>query len=328
MEDPIQKLIRKGERSFMPRAVKPMLSTLIKEPFNDAAYVHEIKWDGYRLIAYVEREKAKVESRGGLDYTRRYPLIIKALTTLTYEMVLDGEAVALNSEGKPDFDSLQKYNGSSKPIIYYVFDILWLSGYNVMKLPLLERKEILRLAISDNPIIRYSDHFEDGLELFEQVKAIGLEGIVSKQKSSPYLPGHRGKKWYKIPTEVRQEFVIGGWVESESRAFRTLMFGAYENKKLIWLGHASGGFKEKDMSNILEKLRLLEISKSPFANKVEYEGKPHWVKPELVANIKYAAFTRSGKIRKPAIFQGFREDKKHQQVVKEIARNYRKNVEE
>jgi bifunctional non-homologous end joining protein LigD len=299
----------------MPEGIMPMLCTLLREPFSNPDYLFEIKWDGYRLIGYKNKNLVRLSSRRGVDYTRKYPPIVQAIQGLPHEVVLDGEAVVLDKEGKPDFDALQNFNGQKSGVLYYVFDILWLDGKELMHLPLLERKDILNKIIAGNKIIRFSDHFENGMELFQQARSMGLEGIIAKQKNSPYVPGERGREWYKIPSEVRQEFVIGGWVESESRLFRTLLFGAYQGEYLHWIGHAGGGFKEREMGAILVRLKSLETAKSPFANEVAYEGVVHWVKPELVVNIKYAAMTKAGKIRKPAIFLGFREDKRPKDVV-------------
>lgn len=301
----------------MPRDIKPMLCTLLKKPFNDRRYVYEIKWDGYRVIACRDEHMLLLSSRGGHDYTRKYPPIAGALKKLSHDVVLDGEAVVLNKEGKPDFDALQKFNGQKSGALYYVFDILWLDGSDLMGLTLLERKAILKEIVSGNRVIRYSDHFDDGIALYQHARAMGLEGIIAKEKTSRYLPEHRGKEWYKIPTELQQEFVIGGWVESENRLFRTLLFGAYDGQELTWMGHAGGGFKEREMPSILSKLTALETKNSPFVNHVDYEGIVHWVKPELVANVKFSTFTKGGKIRKPAIFLGFREDKDPKEVVKE-----------
>jgi bifunctional non-homologous end joining protein LigD len=318
MEVKTKSRIAQAAESPMPQGVKPMLSTLLKQPFQDPGFIYEVKWDGYRLIAYKDAQTLRLASRGGHDYTRKYPPIVRGLETLPHRVVLDGEAIVLNEEGRPDFDALQNFNGQKSGVLFYVFDILWVDGHDLMKRPLLERKEILRDVVGNNPVIRYSDHFEDGIELFRHAESMRLEGIIAKQKNSHYTPDRRGKEWYKIPTEIRQEFVIGGWVESESRLFRTLLFGAYQGDDLQWIGHAGGGFKEREMGDILAKLKALEINTSPFVNHVEYEGVVHWVKPELVANIKYATLTRSGKIRKPAIFLGFRQDKIAREVVREI----------
>jgi bifunctional non-homologous end joining protein LigD len=298
-----------------------MLSTLVKEPFNDPKYVYEIKFDGYRIIAYVDQLNVKLESRGGMDYTKKYPPITAALKKLNRQMVVDGEVVYLNKQGIPDFDLLQTFNGQKTgPLAYYVFDILWLDGKDLTSLPLLERKAVLKDVIGGNPVIRYSEHFDDGLLVLRHARENALEGIMAKKKDSRYIPDNRSNLWLKFTIDKKEEFVVGGWIESESRKFRTLLFGAYEGNELKWVGHAGGGYKEKDMPKILSRLKALETTESPFSNDVDYEGKVHWIKPELVANIKYATFTRAGKIRKPAIFLGFREDKKATQVVRQIER--------
>jgi bifunctional non-homologous end joining protein LigD len=315
--------MKPAKTSTQPTAIRPMLATLVKQAFTSPEYVYEVKWDGYRIIAYCLGDQVKLQSRGGEDYSKKYPSIVRALKGMSINCILDGEVVYINEEGKPDFDALQKVNGQKAPIVYYAFDLVWLDGESLMQKKLIERKKMLRKLIPGNDaVIKFSDHFDDGINLFEHVKHIGLEGIVAKLKNSPYIPDDRSKKWLKITTEKRQEFVIGGWVESEKRnTFRTLLFGVYENGKLKWKGHAGGGFKEREMPAILEKLKAIEIDENPFDGEVEYsEGKPHWVKPEIVANIKFATTTKSGKIRKPAIFLGFRDDKKPEQVENENAR--------
>ena len=299
-----------------------MLSTLVKQPFSDGRYIFEVKWDGYRILAFCNKGAVKLQSRGGEDYTRKYPSIVAALKKMNLNCILDGEVVYINEQGRPDFDALQKVNGQQAPMVYYVFDLLWIGGLNIMKDQLIDRKRRLQRLVANNETVRYNDDFEDGLALFDRVQELGLEGIVAKAKDSPYLPADRSKRWLKVTTEKRQEFVIGGWVESLKRnTFRTLLFGSYENGKLKWKGHAGGGYKENEMPRILDRLKKIEISESPFDNDVEYsEGRLHWVKPELVANIKYASITKSGKIRKPAIFLGFRNDKNASQIQTEIGR--------
>ncbi|MGN6530914.1 MAG: DNA ligase D [Ginsengibacter sp.] len=315
----ITALIKKGKKSKFLSGIKPMLCTLIKEPFDDPDFLYEVKLDGYRIIAYVQNGEVILSSRSGLDYTERYSSVVKALSALDSDVILDGELVALNEEGKPDFDALQKNNGKN-PLVFYTFDILWYKGYSLMNLPLKERKEILSNALDFNEVIKYSDDFDQGIQLFELMKKREMEGIIAKRKSSKYEPGKRGNDWLKVPTEKRQEFVIGGWTESDSGApFASLLFGYYEDGKLMYRGQASGGYKRDEKEEIMKKLEPIEIKKSPFSNKVDTDRKVHFIKPELVANIKFATYTSSGKIRKPAIFLGFREDKKPEQVVEEKA---------
>lgn len=305
----------------MPLAVDPMLCTLTKSVIADPDYVYEIKWDGYRIVSFVKAGKVRMDSRGGQDYTARYPRIGKALKDLGHDIVLDGEAVVFNEQGLPDFDALQLYNGKDTEISYCVFDMLWLDGYNLMELPLQKRKAMLAEIIGDHPVLKVSESFEDGKALYEQMIERNLEGIVAKRRDSAYHPGQRGNDWLKTPTRKRQEFVIGGWAESEkSRAFRSLLFGAYKGKKLEWIGRSGGGYKEKEMPAILKKLQALETHQSPFENKVlDTKGATiHWVEPKLVAIFEFATWTKSGRIRKPATFISFRSDKKPGQVVREI----------
>jgi bifunctional non-homologous end joining protein LigD len=239
----LQALLKKGEKSKFLSKVKPMLCTLIKEPFDDADFLYEVKLDGYRIIAYVQKEKVVLRSRSGLDYSKKYPEVVKAFSDMYLNMIVDGEVVALDENGRPDFDALQK-SDRKNPLVFYLFDILWFDGYKLMNLKLTERKEILSKAIPFNEVIKYSDDFEQGIQLFELIKKQEMEGIVAKRKGSKYEPGKRGKDWLKLPTEKRQEFVIGGWTESEnSTPFAALVFGYYENGKLMYQGHAGGGFR-------------------------------------------------------------------------------------
>lgn len=315
-------LIKQGIKKAMPKTVKPMLCTLTKDVVADADYLYEVKWDGYRIISFIENKKVRMNSRSSLDYTHKYPPVAKALKELGHDAVLDGEVVVFNEEGKPDFDALQTYNGHHTPINYCVFDILWLDGYNLMELPLTDRKAILKQLVTDSEVLRFSDSFEDGEGLYQQALDLDLEGIVAKLKNSEYQPDARNSNWLKTPTRKRQEFVIGGWAESDkSRSFRSLLFGAYNQKgDFEWIGRSGGGYKDKEMPAILEQLEKLEIPKTPFINKIlDTKGaKIHYVKPELVANFEFATWTKTGRIRKPATFLGFRRDKNAGQVVREV----------
>lgn len=296
-----------------------MLATLTKEPFDDSDWLFEVKWDGYRIIAYVKNHQVILLSRSQLNYTEKYPPVVKALSMLP-DCVIDGEVIVMDEKGRPSFDLLQKYKGG-KPLLFYCFDLLWLGGYDLKDAKLTARKQLLKELLGDNSIAKLSDSFESGTELFQQAIQFGLEGIVAKQRDSRYLPGERSKSWLKIPTALKQEFVIGGWTESESgRPFAALVFGWYDGEKLLYVGHAGGGYKDREMQVIKNKLEKLEIKKSPFANKVESDRKVHYIKPELVANIRFATWTLSGNIRKPAIFMGFRTDKNPKEVARELSK--------
>lgn len=318
----VQKLIKSGKKEPMPGEIAPMLCTLTPQPIDDRDYLYEIKWDGYRIISHVNKGKVRMDSRSAKDYTSRYPVLVKALQELGHDAVLDGEVVVFNEEGIPDFDALQLYNGHSTEISYCVFDLLWLDGYNLMDLPLETRKYILESLLSSKPVFRLSQSFNNGPALYNGILLRNLEGIVAKRKDSPYVPDQRGNAWLKTPTRKRQEFVIGGWAESDKvRAFKSLLFGAYNGEgKLEWIGRSGGGYKESEMPGILKQLQRLETDKSPFINKVlDTKGaKTHWAKPKLVANFEFATWTKSGRIRKPATFIGFRKDKNPKQVVREV----------
>ncbi|SDF29522.1 bifunctional non-homologous end joining protein LigD [Mucilaginibacter pineti] len=318
----IEELKKQGVKKVMPESVKPMLCTLTKEIVPDDDYLYEVKWDGYRIISYIENKKVRMDSRSALDYTKKYPPVAKALKELGHDAVLDGEVVVFNEEGKPDFDALQTFNGHETPINYCVFDLLWLDGYNLMSLPLTDRKALLKELVKGNDVLRFSESFEDGEALYQQALQLDLEGIVAKRKDSNYVPDARDNRWLKTPTRKRQEFVIGGWAESDKvRSFKSLLFGAYNAEgEFEWIGRSGGGYKQSEMPGILAQLQKLEIENKPFVNKVlDTKGaKMHWVKPELVANFEFATWTKTGRIRKPATFLGWRLDKKARQVVREV----------
>lgn len=319
----------KQSKQPYPTNVKPMLCSLVREIEDDPNYLYEIKWDGYRIISYVENGKVKLASRRGLDYTKKYPLVAKAVKKLGRDVVLDGEVVVFNKTGVPDFDAIQLYNGHTTSISYCIFDILWLDGHNTMNLPLVQRKEILDVLLAENDILKFSKSFESGTSLYQEMVDKGWEGIVAKRKDSHYVPGERGSNWLKIPTVKRQEFVIGAWAESDkSRLFRSLLFGAYNEKGTFeWIGRSGSGFKEKDMPEIMAKLKQIEVKESPFANKIlDTKGAViHFVKPVLVANFAFATWTKSGRIRKPATFLGFREDKNPNDVIREVPKDFQSN---
>jgi bifunctional non-homologous end joining protein LigD len=311
----------RNTKTSVPDHIAPMLCTLVNEPPKSSDYLFELKWDGYRIISYVQDGHVRMDSRSGLDYTAKYPPVKKALSTLGHDVILDGEVVVFNKEDKPDFDALQLYNGQLTPIQYCVFDILSLDGNDLMGMPLANRKELLKALTAGNPVFRYSESYEDGQALYQRSVDENLEGIVAKQKQSAYSPGARGNAWLKIPTRKRQEFVIGAWAESTtSRSFKSLLFGAYENGEFMWIGRSGGGYKHSEMPAILSQLQALEVEESPFCNKIlDIKGAElHYVKPQLVANFEFATWTKTGRIRKPATFLGFRYDKDAKDVVREV----------
>jgi len=318
--------ILKGKKSAFPTTLNPMLCTLIKEPFNSNEWLYEVKWDGYRIIAFMHNGSVILKSRGNLDYTQKYQALTNALMDLNLDAVIDGELVVLDDNGQPDFSALQNYKPGNT-IAYYVFDMVWHNGYNIMDLSLAARKQLLHDSIAFNDVIRFSDSFDDGIELFNTAKKLGIEGIVAKKKQSIYLPGKKGDTWYKVKFSLRKEYVIGGWTESDNgRAFRSLIFGHYINGKLTYVQHSGGGYTDKQLKILSQKLKKLETTESPFVNNVDTKAKKHWVKPLLVGEFEQSGkSTSGGKIRHPAIFIGLRSDKKPEEVVQEVPKEI-KNI--
>src|SRR5271166_4915698 len=313
----------------MPSVIHPMLATSVDEPFDGPDWLFEIKWDGYRAIAFIEDGKARLVSRNQNDLTPRYPelkdlpKLLKAKTA-----ILDGEVVALDEQGRASFSLMQQRTGfrpggrrgatnADVPVLYYVFDLLYLDGYDWRQVPLQERKKKLASLVKSGDSVRYSDHYEkQGKALFEMARAKGLEGILAKKRDSIYQE-RRTSEWLKIKITHRSECVIGGYTEPEgSRAhFGSIVLGLYDKKaRLIHVGQAGSGFDQKSLDAVWKLLKKRETKKNPFYGEVEALRKVYWVKPELVAEIEYAEWTdgtMSGagpKLRAP-VFLGLRDDK-------------------
>ncbi|THU32470.1 DNA ligase D [Niastella caeni] len=318
----IDNLIKKGERRPMPSGIIPMLATLTDEPFDDKDWVFEIKYDGYRALSYINGNDVTIMSRKNLSYNQKFSPVVTALQELELEAVIDGEIVALNEAGKSKFQLLQQWQKTGQgELIYYAFDLLWLNGYNLMNLPLHERKEILQQVLPEHPLVRYSDHIEKkGSQFFEAVTQQGLEGIIAKAIDSTYTPKVRTKQWLKIKANQRQEVVIGGFTESRgSRShFGALVLGVYENNRLKYVGHSGSGFTEQSLETIYKKLKPLVTATSPFEKKPKTNMPCTWVKPVLVCEVKFSEWTKDNILRQP-IFMGLREDKKAKDVHKEKA---------
>ncbi|MGO8793994.1 MAG: non-homologous end-joining DNA ligase [Candidatus Sulfotelmatobacter sp.] len=321
----------------MPTSLYPMLATAIDEPFDGEDWLFEIKWDGYRAIAFIEHGKVRLVSRNQNDLTPRYPELkdlpqfIKAKTA-----ILDGEVVALDEEGRSSFSLMQQRTGfrpggrrgstnADVPVLYYAFDLLYLDGYDLRKLPLEERKQQLAALIVAGDNLRYSDHYaKQGKALFEMARAKGLEGILAKRRDCPYQE-RRSSDWLKIKIRHRIEAVIGGYTEPEgSRAhFGSIVLGLYDQQgRLIHVGQAGSGFNQKSLAEIWKLLKKRETKQKPFYGEVEALRKVYWVKPELVAEIEYAEWTEGAvsgsgpKLRAP-VFLGLRDDKKPQECLLE-----------
>jgi bifunctional non-homologous end joining protein LigD len=313
----------------MPSTIHPMLATSIDEPFDGPDWLFEIKWDGYRAVAFIDNGNLRLVSRNQNELTPRYPELkdlpkfVKAKTA-----ILDGEVVALDDQGRASFSLMQQRTGfrpggrrgvtnADVPVLYYAFDLLYLDGYDWRKVPLNERKKKLAALLITGDSVRYSDHYEkQGKALFEMARAKGLEGILAKKRDSIYQE-RRSSEWLKIKIRHRLEAVIGGYTEPEgSRAhFGSIVLGLYDKqRRLIHVGQAGSGFDQKSLEEVWKLLKKRETKKNPFHGEVEALRKIYWVKPELVAEIEYAEWTEgpstgSGpKLRAP-VFLGLRDDK-------------------
>ena len=324
----------------MPPTIHPMLAEAVDEPFDGAEWLFEIKWDGYRAVAFIEDGKLRLVSRNQNELTERFPEL-KDLPKFIHakSAILDGEVVALDEQGRASFSLMQQRTGfrpggrrvankADVPVLYYAFDLLYLDGYDLRRVPLKERKNKLASLLVTGDSVRYSDHYEkQGKALFEMARAKGLEGILAKRRDSLYQE-RRTSEWLKIKVRHRLECVIGGYTEPEgSRAhFGSIVLGLYDGRgRLIHVGQAGSGFDQKSLDAVSKLLKKRETKKNPFYGEVEALRKVYWVKPELVAEIEYAewtdgANTGSGpKLRAP-VFLGLRDDKDPQDCLLDEAR--------
>jgi bifunctional non-homologous end joining protein LigD len=304
----------------MPHAVSPMLATPAEEPFDHPQWIYEVKWDGYRAIAEVEADKVRLYSRNKLAFEKRYAPIVEALEHLGHEAVLDGEVVVLDSTGKPRFQLLQEYQKSKKgTLVYQVFDLLYLDGHDLQKLPLVRRKEILTQVLGGLLNVRLSEHIpEQGVAFFDAVSRKGLEGIVGKDGRSRYQQGVRSRSWLKFKTQLRQEAVIGGFTEGQGarKGLGSLVLGVYQDGDLFYVGHAGTGFTDKTLAELGSRLDGLTQDVCPFKKRPQTNAPVQWVEPRLVCEVSFGEWTNDGNMRHP-VFLGLREDKEAETVRRE-----------
>jgi bifunctional non-homologous end joining protein LigD len=306
--------------SKMLRQVKPMLATSTGRPFDRVGWLFEIKWDGYRAIAEIEGGQVRLYSRNQLSLEERFAPLIASLQRLGHEAVLDGEVVVLDAAGKPRFQLLQDYQKSRLGhLVYCAFDVLYLAGHDLRKLPLVRRKEVLKQILPVDPQLVFSDHVEQhGKEFFNLISHQGLEGMMAKDGSSPYLIGQRTAAWFKIKIEQRQEAVIAGFTRPGGgrKHFGSLLLGVYEGKELVYVGHVGTGFNEALLRDIGRKLEPLVQPGCPFKKKPPANAPVSWVKPELVCEVSFREWTKDEVMRHP-VFLGMREDRPAKSVRKE-----------
>jgi bifunctional non-homologous end joining protein LigD len=320
-------------REPMPEHVEPMLATLVKGlPPDDRGWAYEIKWDGVRAIAYCERGRLRLESRTLRDITRQYPEIRKLGEALgSVEAVLDGEIVAFDEEGRPDFQRLQgrihlasdsaiRRQATENPVTYMIFDLLHVEGRSLFDQPYSERRALLEKLELDGPNWQTPrHHVGDGEALLSLTRKRGLEGIVAKRLDSPYRPGKRGRAWLKVKNVLSQELVIGGWLPGKGHRESTLgalLVGYYEDGSLRYAGRVGTGFTESTLKLLMEKLEPLRRGKSPFDGR-QPPKEAIFVEPRLVAQVGFSEWTRARTLRAPR-FEGLREDKDPTEVVLEL----------
>lgn len=316
---------KKPGRERMKEFYKPMLTTLVDEPFEREGWIYETKWDGYRAIANVKDGKASLYSRNRLSFNEIYKPVVKSVEKIPHNVVLDGEVVVLGTKGRSDFQALQNYKTTRKgKLTYEVFDLLHLDGHNLEDLLLLERKTLLQEIVKqlNDPVVKFSGHTTKGMKLHEDAAKTGWEGIIAKNGESNYVEGARSLNWLKIKVLNRQEAIICGYTEPRGsrKQMGALILGVYEDGKLKYVGHCGGGFNQQSLKEMYERLQPYRRETSPFSEKIRTNMPVSWVEPKLVCEVKFSEWTGEGIFRMP-IFVAMRDDKPAKQVKKELPKH-------
>ena len=316
-----------GKKEALPPFISPQLASEASAPPVGEHWVHELKLDGYRMQAHIDKAgKVRLYTRSGLDWTHRMPSVARELGKISVESaILDGEVVVLSESGQSSFALLQAAfeEGASHPLTYFVFDLLHLNGHNLRQQPLTERKQILAQMLDSLPeheIIRYGQHIEtEGAPILKEACRLGAEGIVSKRSDGAYISG-RSKSWIKIKCVRRQEFVIGGFTKpaNGTEGIGALVLGYYDDKKLIYAGRTGTGFTQVNSRKLRQQLEAMRQTRNPFAEvPAAAANGALWVRPELVAEVQFSTWTADQLVRQ-ASFKGLREDKKASEVRREV----------
>ena len=316
-----------ARRADLPTFVAPSLATLANSAPNSSDFVHEIKFDGYRIQARVARGKVELRTRTGLDWTGKFPTIAQGLGAVRCrEAIIDGEIVSGDSQGVSDFSALQDdlKSGRRDRLVYYAFDLLHLDGYDITGAPLIERKEMLQRLLSglpENGIVRLSEHFDtQGAKMLDLARSMKLEGIVSKRREASYRAGRVGD-WLKVKCADSQELVVGGYGPSDvaPKRVRALVLGYYDKLGFVYAGRVGTGFTERMRDEFWQRLQPLRIEACPFGRVPDEERSRavHWVKPQMVVEVDFRGWTGHGHVRQASL-KGIREDRPARQVVREV----------
>ncbi|HWD40109.1 MAG TPA: DNA ligase D [Fimbriimonas sp.] len=316
-----------------PSRITPMLATLVDKPPSDTNWSYEIKWDGYRALALLNKGQVELKSRNDKSFNDKFYSVVNALKGWQIDAVIDGEIVVTNEKGISSFGSLQNWRSEADGLlIFYVFDILWLEGKDLTKLPLSERRSILQSVVPPaHDVIRLSKPIEGtGEEVFASAVKLGLEGIMAKRDNSLYYPGERSKEWLKIKANKRQEVVIGGYTRNEGsdKPFSSLLVGVFDGDELRYVGKIGTGFNVKTQKAMLEQFEPLVRATTPFSTEPDINSPtrfrpnpPHatatWLEPVLVCEVSFTEMTAADGVMRHPSFEGMRVDKKASDVVLE-----------
>ena len=312
--------------STLPKRLQPMLATLTDGPFDDVGWIFEDKYDGFRMVAEIKSHKVALYSRNGKIISGSYIEVARALEDVKGDAVIDGELVAIGKDGISHFQLLQNALRHEAKLLYCAFDLMFHDGEDLRGLPLLERKKRLKAILRRHKLIRFSGHrTRFGRRFFEEAERKGLEGLMAKRAESAYASGARSADWLKIKTSKRQEVVIAGFTDPRRTRpfFGALVLAVRDNNTWRYIGHVGTGFNRKTLEELHGKLVKLKSATSPFPKKMKGEAVTTWVKPALVAEVKFTEWTSSGELRHP-VYLRLRADKRAEDVVREREQPRRK----
>ena len=317
-------------KAAMPTAITPMKAALATTPPRGDEWLFEVKWDGVRAICFIDQESLRLVSRTGHSCEKQYPeLSVIPHYIAAQQAILDGEIAALDEKGAARFELIQpriaqsdanavSHMARSRPVVYFAFDLLYLNGYDLRQVALIERKQLLESILTPTAVLRYSEHFPGaGDAMLQAARETGIEGLVAKRAGSRY-ESRRSNEWIKLKIVERQEFLICGFTAGERDHFGALVLGLYDNGKLVWAGNVGTGFDQKALAALRQKLDPIVTPQSPFPDSPKVGKDVTWVRPELVAEVKFANWTGEGRLRAP-VYLGLRADVSPRDCVRETA---------